>query len=108
MEQRTACRLECRFIVLIQGVVNSAQQVWDRPSATSWNCPAQQITPVNTDMTVQGDFRLVSSGTGSFAITNDNNSRTLSISGNYYQEGGILDFNAGSTITAVSSYLMLR
>lgn len=94
-------------LCLIQGVVNSAPAGLGQTFGNfTWNCPAQQITtPVNTDMTVQGDFRLVSSGTGSFAITNDNNSRTLSISGNYYQEGGILDFNAGSTSTAVSSYL---
>ena len=92
---------------LIQGVVNSAPTGLGQTFGNfTWNCPAQQITaPVNTDMTVQGDFRLVSSGTGSFAITN-NNSGTLSINGNYYQDGGTLNFNAGSSSTA-TSYLYI-
>lgn len=89
---------------LIQGVVNSAPSGLGQTFGQfTWNCPAQQITaPVNADMTVQGDFRLISSGTGSIAITSDNNSRTLAIYGNYYQEAGILNFNSGSTSTATS------
>lgn len=89
---------------LIQGIANSAPSGLGQTFGQfTWNCPAQQITaPVNADMTVQGDFRLITSGTGSIAITSDNNSRTLAICGNYYQEAGILDFNAGSTSTATS------
>lgn len=89
---------------LIQGITNSAPTGLGQTFGQfTWNCPAQQITaPVNADMTVQGDFRLISSGTGSIAITSDNNSRTLAIYGNYYQEAGTLDFNAGSTSTATS------
>ena len=89
---------------LVQGVVSSAPSGLGQTFGHfTWNCPAQQIAAaINADMTVQGDFRLTSSGTGSLAITNNNNSGTLTIYGNYYQEAGTLDFNAGSTSTATS------
>lgn len=89
---------------LVQGVGNTAPAGLGQTFGNfTWNCPAQQITAaINADMTVEGDFILISSGTGSVAISNDNNSRTLAIYGNYYQEAGTLNFNAGSTSTATS------
>ncbi len=65
----------------------------------TWNCVSQSSSPnpiMNSDVTVKGDFTLLSTGSGRLAVTNTSTSRTISISGNYYQTGGIFDLSSGS------------
>ena len=72
----------------------------------TWNCSSQSGTvAMNDNVTIEGNFTLISTGTGKLAVTNDNNSRVLTISGNYSQTGGTLDFSSGPSGAAAYLYI---
>ncbi len=60
----------------------------------TWNCSGQTGSVSTTgNMIVKGDFTLTA---GTFRL-NNNTSYTLTIGGNYIQNGGIFNFNSGSS-----------
>src|SRR5213082_195194 len=72
----------------------------------TWNCPAQTgtITLHGNIATVNGDFTLVNTGSGTLmALQNgDGTTLTLAIGGNLNLQGGTLDANNGATAASIN------
>jgi hypothetical protein len=58
---------------------------------------------MNSNTSVQGDFRLSGTGTGKLSITDSNNPIALTVSGNYFQTAGTFDLNSGTSSSAVAT-----
>jgi len=69
----------------------------------TWNSQGQtSVVPMNANITVKGNFTLTSTGTGRLALIDDNTSRTITVSGNYIQTGGIFDLNFSPPSTSTA------
>jgi len=70
----------------------------------TWNCPSQTVAAaMNSDVTIKGNFRIISTGSGSLAIIDNNTSRTVTLTGNFFQSAGSFVFNNGLTSTATAN-----
>ncbi len=89
---------------LVTGIANTAPTGLGQSFGNlTWNCVSQTVAAtINSDAAVKGNFRLTATGSGKLSIT-DNNSRTLTISGEYIQTGGTFDLNSGPSSTAVAN-----
>ena len=90
---------------LITGITDSSPSGFGQNFGNfTWDCDLQSVTAgLNSNATVQSDFRLSGTGTGKLSITDSNNPYTLTISGNYFQTTGIFDLNSGAASSAVAS-----
>ena len=90
---------------LITGITDSSPSGFGQSFGNfTWNCGSQTAAAaLNNNTTVLGNFRMTSTGTGKLAVIDDNTSRTLTVSGNFFQNGGILDFNNGPASSAPSN-----
>ena len=88
----------------ITGITNTAPSGFGQSFGNfTWNCESQTIpVSMNVDATVKGNFRLTSTGSGKLALTDSNNSRILTVLGQYIQTGGTFDFNNGSSSSAIA------
>jgi len=93
---------------LITGITGTSPSGFNQSFGNlTWNCSSQTVTAaMNSNATVQGDFRLSGTGSGKLSITDSNNPYTLTISGNFFQTAGIFDLNSGSTSSAVASLIV--
>jgi hypothetical protein len=75
----------------ITGVTTAAPSNFNQSFGNvSWSS-ASQIANVNltkTLISVAGDFRMTSTGTGSLKFCSEGNNSTIAVSGNYYHDGG--------------------
>lgn len=96
----------------ITGITNSALTGFGQIFGNFiWNCGSQtpsSVVPMNSDVTVQGDFTLMNTGSGRLAITDGNTTKTITISGNFYQSGGTFDLNNGLPSTAANYLKVAR
>jgi hypothetical protein len=99
---------DANSLCLVTGVINNTLTGFGQSFGNfTWNSPGQtSVVPMNANVTVKGNFTLTGTGTGRLALIDDNTSRTLSISGNYIQTGGIFDFNYFPPSTS-TAYLTL-
>ena len=88
----------------ITGITNTAPSGFGQSFGNfTWNCESQTLTvAMNSDVTVKGNFRLTSTGSGKLALIDSNNSKRLTVLGQYIQTGGTFDFNNGSSSSAVA------
>lgn len=89
---------------LITGISDSAPSGFGQSFGDfTWNCPAQTIVvAMNSDITVKGNFRITSTGTGRLSVINSGTPGTLTVSGDYIQTGGTFDFNSGAGSTTAA------
>jgi len=94
---------------LITGITGTSLSGFDQVFGNfTYNCTGQTtIVAINNNTTVNGDFTLLStgSGTGRLALTNSPTARTLTVLGDYIQSGGRLDFSSASSGTSSSLYV---
>ena len=89
---------------LVTGITDTAPSGFGQSFGNfTWDCESQTQTVVmNSDVTVKGSFRLISTKAGELALTNST-SGTLSVLGDYYQTGGTFNLNSGSASTATAN-----
>jgi hypothetical protein len=69
----------------------------------TWNCASQTGAVITDgDITVNGSFTLTA---GTFALSNGSTARNIYIANNYYQSGGVFDFNTGTTNVITKMYV---
>jgi len=100
-----AATWDANSLCLVTGITDSAPSGFGQNFGNfTWNCSSQTGTAVmNSNASVQGDFRLSGTGTGELSITDSNNPYTLTVTGNYFQTAGIFDLNSGASSSAVAS-----
>lgn len=66
----------------------------------TWNCPSQtgDLSLIGELLTVNGNFNVVATNTGSLRLSNGNVTETLNVGGNFVQTGGTF-YIAGTTAT---------
>ena len=73
----------------------------------TWNCTGQTATfAFNSNLSIQGDFNLISTSANRLALTDGFTSRTFTVGGNYVQSGGefrLTDGWSGGTLNTTGS-----
>lgn len=92
-------------LCLVTGITDSAPSGFAQSFGNfTWNCSSQTVTAaLNSNVTIKGDFRISGTGTGGLSITDSNNPYAITVSGNFFQTAGILNFNSGASSSAVDS-----
>jgi len=94
---------ECR----ITGIINNAPTGLAQSFGTfTWNCPSQSASlsvGINGNITIKGDFSLVSTGLGKLALTNNTSQVSMTVKGDYSQTGGTFVANNSPSGTVTDS-----
>ncbi len=89
---------------LITGITAAAPSGFGQSFGNfTWSCVSQTVpAAMNSDVTVKGNFRITSTGSGQLAVIDNNTSRTITVTGNYFQTAGSFVFNNGSSSSATA------
>lgn len=91
---------DANSLCLITGIVSASPAGLGQSFGNfTWNCETQSSSPnvfFNSDAEVKGDFLLLSTGSGRVTLTGTAQQAALTVSGNYYQSGGIFELSSGN------------